>query len=164
MDWAAVEKGGGAMSTLSRERVEQLCERIRKEITWKHEIGYILDTDAALRDQVARLTAERDEYKRKYDLVSNDADYRQCCQLRDQAEVALTEVKASYADARAKLKAVERKYHEAMDIMCAWKNIDHADAVAQLLSTKQQLAAVTKERDEAQNKLSVYQTVYGGEP
>ena len=45
------------MSTLSREQVEQLCERIRKEITWKHEIGYILDTDAALRDQVARLTA-----------------------------------------------------------------------------------------------------------
>lgn len=72
----------------------------------------ILAHDAALREALEKVTGERDAYKRKYDLVSNDADYRQCCQLRDQAEVALTEVKASYADARARIANLEQAQAE----------------------------------------------------
>ena len=34
-----------------------------------------------------------------------------------------------------------RKYHEAMDIMSAWKNIDHAEAVARLLEANKALDA-----------------------
>lgn len=39
----------------------------------------LFDTDAALR-------AERDEYKRKYELVINDAAYGECCEIRAKAE------------------------------------------------------------------------------
>jgi seryl-tRNA synthetase len=55
------------------------------------------------------------------------------------------------ADAQATVEAlqrerdeVSRKYHEAMDIMSAWKNIDHAEAVARLLEANKALDA---ERD-----------------
>src|SRR5690348_15095825 len=34
------------------------------------------------------------------------------------------------------IEQFKNKYHEAMDIISAWKSIDHADAVAQLLKTR----------------------------
>jgi hypothetical protein len=37
---------------LTYGELRMLCERIHKEITWKHEINYILETDAALRQQL----------------------------------------------------------------------------------------------------------------
>jgi hypothetical protein len=49
------------MSELTREQVERLCDRLHKEVTWKHEIHYILSTDAALRAKLEAVTAERDE-------------------------------------------------------------------------------------------------------
>lgn len=45
-----------------------------------------------------------------------------------------------------------RKYHEAMDIMTAWKNIDHASAVAQLLKTQQDLAAMERALETCQKQ------------
>ena len=36
----------------------------------------------------------------------------------------------------AEIEQFKNKYHEAMDIISAWKSIDHADAVAQLLKTR----------------------------
>ena len=47
------------MSTLSREQVEYLIPHLTALApTWKREIQQWLDTDAALRAQVTRLTAE----------------------------------------------------------------------------------------------------------
>ena len=50
--------------------------------------------------------------------------------------------------AKAQVEALQRerdearrKYHEAMDIMSAWKNIDHAEAVARLLEANKALDA-----------------------
>lgn len=40
----------------------------------------------------------------------------------------------------AELKQSQRKYHEAMDIMAAWENIDHALATAQLVEHKKVVA------------------------
>lgn len=37
----------------------------------------------------------------------------------------------------ASAKDYAKKYHEAMNILSAWKNIDHAEAIAQLLDLKE---------------------------
>jgi hypothetical protein len=46
---------------LTRAQVEALCERIHKEITWKHEINYILETDASLRALLRQREEEIDK-------------------------------------------------------------------------------------------------------
>lgn len=54
--------------------------------------------DEAEKNECAAITLqrERDDYKRKYDLVSDDADYRQCCDLRAQAEKERDQLKRKY--------------------------------------------------------------------
>jgi len=43
---------------------------------------------------------------------------------------------------RAEGEEFRRKYHEAMDILTAWRNIDHADAVAQMLTLQARVTAL----------------------
>lgn len=42
--------------------------------------------------QLAAMKAERDEWKRKAELVTNDPDYQQCCQVREQAQARVREL------------------------------------------------------------------------
>lgn len=42
--------------------------------------------NADLRAKLERAERERDEYKRKYTLVCDSAEYRECCDLRVRAE------------------------------------------------------------------------------
>ena len=57
-----------------------------------------------------------------------------------------------YADAQATVEALQRerdearrKYHEAMDIMSSWRNIDHAEAVARLLVSNKELVSLRQD-------------------
>jgi len=44
--------------TLTRERVVNLIAKVGKGYPWKHELVYLDNTDAALRQQLAELTKE----------------------------------------------------------------------------------------------------------
>ena len=61
-------------------------------------------------------------------------------------EVVKAEHYRALQQACEQLREYKRKFHEAMDIMAEWKNIDHANAVAQLLEVRQ-------ERDQLQQAL-----------
>jgi len=57
-------------------------------------------------------------------------------------DASVDDVAALLATVRAEGEEFRRKYHEAMDILAAWKNIDHADAVAQVLILKARVTAL----------------------
>jgi len=57
-------------------------------------------------------------------------------------EEAVEAVATALAAVRAEGEEFRRKYHEAMDILTAWRNIDHADAVAQMLTLQARVTAL----------------------
>jgi len=62
------------------------------EPSWRHRAE-------ALTQQLAKVTAERDAYELKYDLIRNDQDYQQCCELRRLAYERLADMTAERDEA-----------------------------------------------------------------
>ena len=63
------------------------------EPSWRHRAE-------ALTQQLAKVTAERDAYELKYDLIRNDQDYQQCCELRRLAYERLADMTAERDEAK----------------------------------------------------------------
>jgi len=88
-----------------------------------------------------QLTQERDAYELKYDLIRNDQDYQQCCELRRLAYERL-------ADMTAERDEAVRIATELMEPSPVTKaDVKQAQGMAIFLNQK--LAKLTQERDEA---------------
>ena len=92
--------------------------------------------DEANRCAQRALDAEREKVKAEQEQWEIQA--REGGRLKDQ----LTQLQAQLRQAEGERDAFTRKYHEAMGILSAWRNIDHADAVARLLKAETDLTTL----------------------
>ena len=109
---------------LTYGELRMLCERIHKEITWKHEINYILETDAALRQQLFDEQALHHATQLRLTAAIESSGK---CANRVQA---LRQQLATMTEERDGIAA---RWKEGFDLRC---------------TLEQQLAAMTQERDE----------------
>jgi formate dehydrogenase maturation protein FdhE len=84
-------------------------------------------TEAALKEKAAELIA--------YEKEVSDASYRE---------------QAVIEGLRAQLAAAEGKYHDAMEILTRWGNLDLAEAVGKLIETEHERDALTAELERKQ--------------
>ena len=71
---------------LSREKVEMIAGKISNEYTWKHEVNYWLQTDAAQRARIAALEQENANLR-----TSNVANVSECVSLTNKLSKAAAE-------------------------------------------------------------------------
>ena len=104
---------------------------------------------AALRQQLAEATKERNEYKRKYELVINDSAYGECCEVRAKAEAERDDLKAERDSLYTANVRLVKTYDAIMGTPC--EQIRHSDQVTdltrQLVEARDLAAHAEFERD-----------------
>jgi hypothetical protein len=91
---------------------EQIISNVELD-RWEEVLSREVDSQTAplLTGDVKRLLAshralqrDRDEIKRKYDVISDSADYRQCCELREKAEQERDQLKRQVEELKNELQ------------------------------------------------------------
>ena len=70
----------------------------------------------------------------------------------DEPPRSLAQARAMWDALKKEHDEYKRKYHEVMDIMGAWKNIDHAEAVARLLEVEKERDALKAELEQVRQE------------